>query len=83
MAVPVDGSEASQRIFPVAKELARRLPVPVTLIQALESATFLEVGVIDTYSLPRPADIVHLAHLTIGRPRHSVANTVSSFTSPS
>jgi nucleotide-binding universal stress UspA family protein len=61
MAVPVDDSEVSRRIFPVAKELARRLRVPITLIRALEPARYVGIGLLDTYDMPVPSDVISAA----------------------
>lgn len=38
--VPTDGSEQSQRIFLVAKRLARQLDIPLTLVQAVDPVAF-------------------------------------------
>jgi nucleotide-binding universal stress UspA family protein len=52
--VPTDGSEMSQRIFPIAKRLARQLGIPLTLVQAIDPVTFYGALGEAPYSAYRP-----------------------------
>lgn len=71
--VAVDGSELSQRIFPVAKELARRLPAPLTLVQALEP--ILTYGPALPYTaVPPPTEVFESAKAAIVASLRNIAD---------
>lgn len=55
--VPVDGSELSRQVFPVVRELARRLGDPVTLVRALDAPTIADVGPLERAT---PAERAHV-----------------------
>ena len=61
LAVPTDGSGVSEQIFPVAQGLARRLQVPVTLVQAVEAAPFLNIGPLGMPNTLVPAETIQAA----------------------
>jgi nucleotide-binding universal stress UspA family protein len=52
--VPTDGSELSQRIFPAAKQLARQLGVPLTLVQGIDPVAFYAALGEAPYTTNRP-----------------------------
>lgn len=71
--VPVDGSELSQRIFPVVKDLAHRLSLPLTLVQALETAWSYGAYVPYQYNVAVPVDVFESAKAAVAASLRDIA----------